>query len=148
MLQLLKCLKATVLSELLGCGTRVELDEVEVVSLKPTQTLPNAITNSVSRVDVLAPTILGRFWIKRAPTLGRKEVPRATIADGSTDALLAQAVIDRRINVVHAHVKERVQDAFRIRLADVTPARRPAELHGAIAKHRYIHVGSSKSLCR
>src|ERR1700737_209245 len=62
--------------------------------------------------------------------------------DVAADALLAEPVIDRRVNVVDPGIEHCVEDRFGLGFTDVAGARRAAQLHRAVAEHRYLQTGA------
>src|SRR5580704_13519717 len=59
----------------------------------------------------------------------------AAMPDVAADALLAEPVIDRRVNVVDPGIEHGVEDRFGLGFTDVAGARRAAQLHRAVAEH-------------
>src|ERR1700738_3607199 len=67
----------------------------------------------------------------------------APMPDVAADALLAEPVIDRRVNVVDPGIEHCVEDRFGLGFTDVAGARRAAQLHRAVAEHRYLEAGGT-----
>src|SRR5207237_10405322 len=60
----------------------------------------------------------------------------APVRDVAADALLAQPVIDRGVDVIDAGVEYLVEDGFCLSLGDVAGARRPTQFHRSVAQGR------------
>jgi hypothetical protein len=64
--------------------------------------------------------------------------------DIAADALLAETVVDRGVDVVDAGIEHGVEDRFRLALGDIAGARGAAQLHRAVAEHRDLKSGASQ----
>ena len=114
----------------------VELEHVEIVGPHPAEALLHA------REDIVAGEHVGAGLAARsgrsphqATALAREIVFGTPIPDVATDALFAHAIIHRRVDVVDSRVEDGIENDFRLGVRDVTAARSPAELHGAVAQH-------------
>src|SRR5207248_1482823 len=76
------------------------------------------------------------------------EVLGAAVAEITADALFAQAIVDRRIDVVDAAVEDSTQDAFGVLVVEFAAARRSTELHGAKAELSYLESGAAEGASR
>src|SRR5262249_36339523 len=81
----------------------------------------------------------------QAAALARQVELRPPVADVAADALLADPVVDRRVDVVDARVEHGVEDALRLPVGHVPAARRAADLHGAVAQQGDVQARPSES---
>ena len=141
------------LVQLLDRRRGVELHQVEVVRLHARQALLDAAH------DVLGVKTWGKRPFARraagcrpgpgeAAALRGEEVLGAPVRDVLADALLGDAVVDRRVDEVDAGVEHGVEDALGLLVGDVAAARRAAQLHRAVAEGGDIEAGAAERALR
>jgi len=117
----------------------VELDYIEVIRLHSGEALFDTRDDVVAREDVRVPLASRRRGrADHAAAFTRQVVLGAPARDVAPDALLAQSVVDRGIDVVDAGVEDGVEDGLGLGVADVAAPRDAAQFHGAVAEHGHI----------
>jgi len=123
----------------------MELDDVEIFSLHPSEALLDALENVVPGEDVsVALPRRGLCRADQTAALAGEVVLGAPGRDVAADALFAQPIVDRGVDVVDPGVEHGVQNNFRLRFGDVAAARRPTQLHCPVAQHRDRQPGASE----
>ena len=123
----------------------MELHHVEIVGLHALQALLDARRDIFPGEHVRAALTAGcRRRPDQAATFAGEEILVAAMADVAADALLAQSIVDRGVDVVDAGVEHCVEDGFRLALADVAAAGCAAQLHRPIAEHRHVESGAAQ----
>src|SRR5207249_2024400 len=79
--------------------------------------------------------------IDHTAAFARQVVLGAPVGDIAPDALLAESVVDRGVDVVDAGVEHGMENCLGLRLGDVTAARRSPQLHRAVSEHGDLKPG-------
>src|SRR5262245_31289061 len=109
------------------------------------QALLYALQDVIAREDVRTGLAAGGGRRShQTAALAREIILGAPGADEASDALLAHAVVDRRVDIVDAGVEDGVEDGFRLPVRDVPAAGSAAQLHGAITQHGDLQARSSE----
>ena len=98
----------------------MELDDVEIVSLHPSEALLDALDDIFSGEDV-GVALPGWSWCRADQTAafaGQIEF-RAPMRDVTADPLFAQPIVDRSVDIVDAGVEHGVEDRFRLGFGDI-----------------------------
>jgi hypothetical protein len=121
----------------------VELHHIEMIGLHATQALLDPGDNVLRREHMrTAVAARRRRRADQAAAFAGEIILIAQMPDVAADALLAEPVIDRRVNVVDPGIEHRVEDRFGLGFTDVAGARRAAQFHRAVAEHRYLETGA------
>jgi hypothetical protein len=114
----------------------VELEHVEIIGPHPAEALLHARQDIVAGEHMGAGLAARSGWgTHQATALARQIVFGAPIPDVAPDAFFAHTIVDRRVDVVDPRVEDGIENDFRLGVRDVTAARSPTELHGAVAQH-------------
>src|SRR5215470_13435060 len=130
-------LDRAIVFERLRQGRAVELHHVEMVGLHALEALLDARRNVFPGEDMRAALAARRRCRPdQASAFAGEEILVAAMTDVAADALLAQSIVDRGVDVVDPGVEHRVEDGFSLILADVAAARCAAQPHCPITEHR------------
>jgi len=102
----------------------VSLEHVDVIRLQADEALFDTRDDIGAREDVLVPLASwGRGRADHTAALARQVVLGTPVRNVAPDALLAETVVDRGVDVVDAGVESGVENGFCLGLGDLTAAR-------------------------
>jgi len=123
----------------------VDLKEVQVIGLKPPQTLLE------TGPHVVAAVVMGKWgssawrWVAQEATAFRsQEVLIAAVREMAADQFLATAVVERRVDEIDARIKDRVEYLTSTFIVDGRTPPGASQFHGAIAENGDLDSGAAE----
>src|SRR5262245_22512521 len=124
-------LQSTMLLQGLPGRRAMELDHVQIVGVHAGQALFDARQDIVTREDMrVALAARSRRSPHQAAAFAREIIFRAPIGNVAANAFFADAIINRRIDIIDAGIEHGRQNGFCLRVCDVAATRRTTEFHG------------------
>jgi hypothetical protein len=114
----------------------MELHHVEIIGMHPLEALFDARQDIIACVYVaVALAAWSGVRTDQATTFARQIVLRPPMRNVAADALLTQAIINRRVEIIDAGIERGVEDGFGLRLGHVASTRGATQFHSSIAQH-------------
>ena len=126
----------------------MELHHVKIVGAHAGQALFYPRQDIVPRKDMRAArTARGRPRPDQAAAFAGEIIFRAPIRNVAANTFFADAIVNRRIDIIDTGVERGMEDGFCLDLCDVPATRSATEFHGAVAQYGDLEARPSECPC-